>query len=393
VKLSDLTDPAAVEKALHEFDTLGREVFLAQYGFGPARTYFVERDGKRYDSKAIAGAAIAHQYPEQGALSNKHFSGGEHTVAKQLGLLGFTVIRTRGSRWTGRVPTDLARGDELSNEDLGLVFQCGNNGGMRRSHATNTLIIVSDPTKGRYIDEWRDGVLHYCGMGLEGPQSLAFAQNKTLAESGSNGVAVHLFEVHRAGVYEYVGKVELASGPYESQQSDANGMLRRVWIFPVRPLDGMGAPSIPQDTFWEVFARQRREAKRLSDEEIHRRAQALQGSSSSRVTTSTTHVRNEYVAEYARRRAGGKCELCGKPAPFQNRSGEPYLESHHIKWLARGGGDTIDNTVALCPNCHREMHILDSKESRKLLLKKVQVVPSHFEPKSVVPGGGGALLL
>ena len=34
-----------------------------------------------------------------------------------------------------------------------------------------------------------------------------------------------------------------------------------------------------------------------------------------------------------------------------------YLESHHVTWLSRGGYDLIDNVVALCPNCHRKIHI------------------------------------
>lgn len=42
-----------------------------------------------------------------------------------------------------------------------------------------------------------------------------------------------------------------------------------------------------------------------------------------------------------------------------NKQGEPYLETHHIVWLARGGEDSIENTVALCPNCHKKMHVLD----------------------------------
>ncbi|WP_296863638.1 HNH endonuclease [Thermosyntropha sp.] len=37
---------------------------------------------------------------------------------------------------------------------------------------------------------------------------------------------------------------------------------------------------------------------------------------------------------------------------MSNLTGEP-----HIEWLSRGGTDTIDNTVALCPNCHRKMHV------------------------------------
>ena len=39
-------------------------------------------------------------------------------------------------------------GQDISNADLVSIFKCGNMGGMRRSHTTNTLVIVSDYTKG-----------------------------------------------------------------------------------------------------------------------------------------------------------------------------------------------------------------------------------------------------
>ncbi|MCD8189512.1 MAG: HNH endonuclease [Clostridiales bacterium] len=44
------------------------------------------------------------------------------------------------------------------------------------------------------------------------------------------------------------------------------------------------------------------------------------------------------------------------------KNGEPYLEVHHVVWLSRGGADSLDNTVALCPNCHARVHILDAQE-------------------------------
>lgn len=56
------------------------------------------------------------------------------------------------------------------------------------------------------------------------------------------------------------------------------------------------------------------------------------------------------------------CQLCNKPAPFYNKSGEAYLECHHVVWIAKGGADEVNNAVALCPNCHRKMHILDDSE-------------------------------
>ena len=86
-----------------------------------------------------------------------------------------------------------------------------------------------------------------------------------------------------------------------------------------------------------------------------------------RLVTTVQRERSPYVAEYAKRRANGRCQLCGNPAPFADSHGKPYLESHHIVWLSAGGSDTIENTVALCPNCHKKMHIVnDAGDVEKL---------------------------
>ena len=81
-------------------------------------------------------------------------------------------------------------------------------------------------------------------------------------------------------------------------------------------------------------------------------------------------VRDPYIAQYAKKRANGICQLCEQKAPFFDKKGEPYLESHHIIWLSAGGTDSIENTVALCPNCHRKMHIVADEEAVEALLKK-----------------------
>lgn len=101
----------------------------------------------------------------------------------------------------------------------------------------------------------------------------------------------------------------------------------------------------------------------LSDEEIYRKA--VQYSRHRAPTTQSvvnSYSRNRYISEFAKRRANGICQLCGKPAPFIDQKGRPYLETHHIEWLADGGADSIENTVALCPNCHRKMHTLNLPE-------------------------------
>jgi hypothetical protein len=79
-------------------------------------------------------------------------------------------------------------------------------------------------------------------------------------------------------------------------------------------------------------------------------------------------VRDPYVVAYAKRRAKGMCQLCGNPAPFNDPDGQPFLECHHVQPLAEGGEDSIFNAVALCPNCHTKMHILDLPEDREKLI-------------------------
>lgn len=75
-------------------------------------------------------------------------------------------------------------------------------------------------------------------------------------------------------------------------------------------------------------------------------------------TISKVFKRNPDVIAEVLVRANGVCEKCKYPAPFIRASdGTPYLEVHHKIRLADGGEDTVDNATAVCPNCHRELHL------------------------------------
>jgi 5-methylcytosine-specific restriction protein A len=222
-----------------------------------------------------------------------------------------------------------------------------------------TTICREFPFKKPDLDRWHDGVLHYTGMGQTGDQKLD-RQNRTLAESDHNGVAVYLAEVFAANEYTYMGRVVLAGAPYQEEQADAGGVLRKVWMFPLCLAAGKAPAAVPLERVARAAHARERAAKRLSDAELAERAKGAAKEASRRPTTSTTYERDPYISELAKRRALGHCQLCGQPAPFENKKGEPYLETHHIVWLARGGEDAITNTVALCPNCHRRMHELDA---------------------------------
>jgi hypothetical protein len=66
--------------------------------------------------------------------------------------------------------------------------------------------------------------------------------------------------------------------------------------------------------------------------------------------------RDDSVKEWVLQQAKGKCESCEKPSPFIKTDGLPYLEVHHVRQLSNNGPDLVTNAVALCPNCHRELH-------------------------------------
>jgi len=264
---------------------------------------------------------------------------------------------------------NIKQGDILNNNDLMSTFKCSGQGGMRKSNTTKTLILISDDTKPLYEDKWYGDEFHYTGMGKSGDQSLEFMQNKTLAQSNSNGIEVHLFEVFQKTQYTYVGVVQLNGQPYQATQRGKDGKLRKVWVFKLKLDDGYTQLNIDIDTLEKNRLEKEKKVKRLSTTDIAQKAKEVKGKPGTRKVVSSTYERNTYVVEYTRQRANGVCELCNSKAPFTNSKGEPYLEVHHIHWLSKGGDDAIENTVALCPNCHRKMHILNLEEDAKYLEK------------------------
>jgi 5-methylcytosine-specific restriction protein A len=207
-------------------------------------------------------------------------------------------------------------------------------------------------------------------MGLKGDQSLTYAQNRTLAESPTTGIPIHLLEALDPLKYTYAGEVELVAAPYQEEQLDDRRQVRKVWMFPVKLTSGGTIPTLTDEQARAIEENHARLARRLSMEELQARAKRANKQPSVRTAQASTFVRDAAVAEYVKRLASGLCDLCEKPAPFKNKQKEAYLECHHVIWLAQGGEDTIGNTVALCPNCHRKMHVLNHKTDKEKLTKR-----------------------
>ena len=93
--------------------------------------------------------------------------------------------------------------------------------------------------------------------------------------------------------------------------------------------------------------------------QLKKEAKGKSAPASASAVRTTVYHRDPVIAAYVKKRADGHCQLCGAEAPFRDPDGEPYLECHHIVWLSMGGMDSAENCAALCPNCHRRMHVLN----------------------------------
>lgn len=274
---------------------------------------------------------------------------------------------------------DLKIGKKLKNDELTKIFKCAPQGGMRKSNRENALVLISDDTK-VYKDRWDGDILNYTGMGQTGDQDINYAQNKTLNQSNNNGVKVFLFEVLKKGIYTYRGPVKLAKAPYQEKQEGKDKKERLVWIFPIK-LQDESKKSVPYiSELMELYQVRERKSTRKTNEEIKNKNSIYIGKSgSSRETISTVYERDPDIIEYAKRRANGTCELCENKLDFMDKEGRPFLETHHIEWLSNGGEDTIANTVALCPNCHKRMHIKNNlSDIKKLKLIEKTIKSDEF---------------
>jgi len=74
-------------------------------------------------------------------------------------------------------------------------------------------------------------------------------------------------------------------------------------------------------------------------------------------TEAPLYARDPAVRAWAMVRSDFRCEVpgCGCYG-FLKADGRRYIETHHIVPLGENGEDTIANTAAVCPNCHRKAH-------------------------------------
>jgi hypothetical protein len=172
-------------------------------------------------------------------------------------------------------------------------------------------------------------------------------------------------------------------GAYERRMQNISYvlyLLGRDWLSGLAPLSNVGArvgaqlesliaeaegkSYVPMIAF-EIEVREGLNKKQLAEPKGSQAPKLV-------VSTITQYQRDPSVKAWVLRVANGACECCSKPAPFQSLDGIPFLEVHHVVKLADRGPDTVTNAVAICPNCHRELHYGGrAKELVEALYEKV----------------------
>lgn len=243
--ISALTSRAHVLKAIAEFDELGEQAFLSKYGYGPARSIFIEHEGRRYGQMAIAGVAWGLQHFGDGRERPNSYTGGAISTWPVLRRLGFRVVNRAEEEAAGNgVPPKLEPGRVYDWDELGALFEfepsyLQSAGGMISRPAQNALLLITNQEEAgsfSYGDEWDGDELIYTGRGLSGHQRLS-GQNKQLAD---NSRVTYLFEYAGKHELRFCGQVECVDD-WESIGPGKDGRERRMLKFRLRPLRSQSA--------------------------------------------------------------------------------------------------------------------------------------------------------
>ncbi|MGO8880521.1 MAG: HNH endonuclease [Desulfomonilaceae bacterium] len=116
----------------------------------------------------------------------------------------------------------------------------------------------------------------------------------------------------------------------------------------------------------------------LSIKELFDLARGIRGQPHKKSDAEVQQSRSKVVKAFARACANGICQFCGNPAQYNDLDGTPRLHVHHICYLGEDGEDSIENVVAICPNCHDIIHVRQDEKDAALLRARVHEHLSCF---------------
>ncbi|MFF8829264.1 HNH endonuclease [Streptomyces sp. NPDC015131] len=302
----------SVLKAMAEYDGLGRDEFLAQYGYGKARSYVVVHEGREYDSKAIAG--VAHQWDQGRPLRSDEFSGGKEHAAAWLKRAGFRVKAVKNPDWV--------------RDEIILACQLVMENGWKGLDAQDSRVVE--------LSE----LLQMLPIHAEADRNEKFRN--------PNGVARKTFDIATRHP-EYRGK-PTNGGALDiavlNEFLDRPGEMARVARL-IR--DGIATGEL------QAFAPS-------GDEEFDDDTSAPEGRLLMRrhqARERNRGLRKKKIASVLRHGGRLACEACGFDfEQVYGARGAGYIECHHVVPLHEAGeGRTkLSDLALICANCHRMIH-------------------------------------
>ena len=214
------------------------------------------------------------------------------------------------------------------------------------------VFIKATLSGGKYPNEWLEEGrrLKYYLKSIKGVFKESYKHNQAIIEYPE--VPIYAFVRHsKDQAFKFAGVYGMAKVHDEDDGSKWFELLRR-------DIAEEGDITRILTAIYEQDLKDRVERSKSGSSSARHQRLAAAPSKPDRVTVqSQAFVRNADVIVEVLSRANGLCESCGKRAPFLRKSDNtPYLEVHHSIRLADGGDDTVENAIALCPNCHRRAH-------------------------------------
>lgn len=205
-----------------------------------------------------------------------------------------------------------------------------------------------------------DGQVEYFGEGQIGDMQMK-GGNRAIVTHAANGKSLLLFEKSYPARELTLYDEMVCEGWHREPSQDRDGNERSAIVFELRPL------SLITDQANEI-APARADLAQLRIKAMEAAAPSV----STGTATRNIYQRSADVRDYVLARSNGFCEGCENAAPFARRNGVPYLEPHHIRRASDGGPDDPRFVIALCPNCHRQVHFgMDGDTYNDALLAKV----------------------
>jgi len=306
--------------AIDEFDRIGRDQFLATYGYGEAVRYILVHEDREYDSKAIAGVAHRFVDTKSEALANTDFSGGDKRVGDFLRKLGFEVLDK----------TPKVRNPSWSRDELVLALE----------HYLKNPGVSHDPGKPEIVELSREinAIASFLGA----------SQSETLRNP--NGVSMKLLNF-RAHDPEYIAKGQTGL-------TRGNRLESELWHEFASDLDRLSQVSATIRT--AIHEQSGEDQGTAVDPET---SDAVEGKIVTRIHRA--RERDQGIVKRKKtscRRKHGRlfCEACAFDFhETYGERGDGFIECHHLNPLALSNGDSrtrLDDLALLCANCHRMVH-------------------------------------